>query len=29
MSQVAGLGVGLAGLNQAGVFDLFRGGQQQ
>jgi hypothetical protein len=28
ISQVAGLGVGLAGLNQAGVFDLFRGCQQ-
>jgi hypothetical protein len=27
ISQIAGLGVGLAGLNQSGVFDLFRGGK--
>ena len=29
ISQVAGLGVGLAGLNQSGVFDMFRGGSNQ
>jgi hypothetical protein len=28
ISQVAGLGVGLAGLNQAGLFDMFRSGNQ-